>query len=324
MIYKDIPSIYKALAALQEPFKILVVDTKESFFRHDCAHRYIAFCRQRGIDSIRIEPSDIAQHQQDMTEPYALFQQKKLYVVEDVTSLKERGLQETLHSLENLREGCSFLAIENGSANKQLSEIAQANGAVFVIPPIKPWEKVPFVTQWITAFVKKRSRSISPKAAALLAQGFQNDQHALVMELEKLIIGCEDSSCITEEDLNTLGVIDAQPTLFALFDAFLKKDAAEIASCFASQQEVYDIGLLRFFKSQLEKLISLAESEGEAKTKSQERQLSQVRAIGLGEIVSWINEIKMYEVDVRSGRREMNEEALLAFFLSLEGAFKRY
>ena len=317
MIYKDIPSIYKALAVLQEPFRILVADTKESFFRDDCANRYIAFCKQRNIDIVRVEPFEIAQHQQDMTEPYSLFQQKKLYVVEDVTSLKEKRLEELFHVLENMREGCYFLAVENGSANKQLIDVAQANGAVFSIPPIKPWEKTPFVMQWIAAFVKKRSRTISPQATALLAQGFQNDHHALTTELEKLITGCEDSCCITEKDLQTLGVIESQPSLFALFDAFLKKDAAVLASCLASVQESYDIGLLRFFKSQLEKLIALAESSGEAKTKSQDRQLTLVRAIGLATVISWVNEIKMYEVDIRSGRRDINEETLLALFLSL-------
>jgi DNA polymerase III delta subunit len=317
MIYKDILSTYKALASLQEPFRILVVDTKESFFRDDCADRYRAFCKQKEIDIMRIDPFEMAQYQQDMTEPYSLFQQKKLYFVEDVTSLKEKRLEELLHALKNMRDGCYFLAVEKGSANKQLLEIAEINGAVFGIPPIKPWEKAPFVAQWITAFVRKRSKSISQKASAILAQSFQNDLYGLATELEKLLTGCEDCSCITEKDLEDLGVIDAQPTLFALFDAFLKRDPAGIASCLTFEQEAYDIGLLRFFKSQLEKLVALAESSGEAKTKSQERQVSQIRTIGLMPVTSWINEIKMYEVDIRSGRREINEETLLAFFLSL-------
>lgn len=317
MIYKELSLIYKAIAAFQEPLRLLVVDTKESFFKEDCADRYIAFCKQQSIDIARIDPLELAQYQSEMTDPYRLFQRKKLYVLQDITSLKEKRVAEILDTVRNAHEDCYVLVLEGGSAHKQLLEMAQSVGSVFVIPSIKPWDKVPLVTQWIVAFVKKRSRTILQEVAHLLAQRFHNDYHALRSEIEKLITGCTDSSCITAQDLESLGLIDSSSSIFSLFDAFLKRDLSAVASLLISTSEVYDIGLLRFFKSQFEKLLTLSESDGEVKTKSQERQLAQIRSLGSRTVISWINEIKSYEIDVRSGLKQIDNDRLFDFFIAI-------
>jgi DNA polymerase III delta subunit len=316
MLLKDLSSIYKELALLKDPYKVIVLDIKENFFRDDCAERYMAFCRQKNIDIIRTESSGILQIARQMQEP-SLFAQEVLYVVEDTSSLAIDKMHELSNALENMKEGAYFLAIEQKSPPKQLVSLTEEHGALFSLAAFKPWDRVSFVTQWISSYCKKRSRSISPKASALLAQHFQTNRHGLVTELEKLALGCKDSSCITDADLEALGGIEAQPSLFAFFDALLKRDLPAMASYLAAQTDPLDIGLLRFVKSQLEKLIALAELGQAAKTRSQEKQLSSAKALGSSVLTRWIGKIQMFEVDIRSGRVEMSDEAFLAFFLAL-------
>lgn len=314
----DLPSIYRTVASLQEPYRLLVIEGDDDFFREDCGERYIDFWKKFFPDGVvkKISVSDLLGHRELLQEGPSLFGGTTLYVVESVSSLKGKKVAELISLLARAHTDLYFLFLDSDPMSKELFSEVEKKGAVFVVQSMKPWDRLPFFINWIGAFVKKRGKTIDKEAASLLAQGYPSDRGGLVQELEKLCMYRFDEPSISMRDVEEIGIVDIQPTMWQLLDALIAGDAKAVASCLVQSSDMHDIAVLRFMKNQLERLLVASESATPPKSKSQERQISALRKRGKARIVTWINRIKMQEVAIRSGLREGEEDALLPFFLS--------
>ena len=314
----DLPSIYRTLASLKEPYRLLLIEGDDDFFREDCRERYIEFWKKffSNGEIKKVSASDLLSHRERMQEGASLFGGKTLYVVENVSAVKGKKVVELISVLTQAHPDLYFLFLDSASMPKELFSEAEKSGAMFVFQPMKPWDRLPFLVQWIGAFVKKRGKVIDKEAATVLAQGYPSDRGGLIQELEKLCMYCLDQPSISMRDVEEIGIVDIQPTMWQLLDALIAGDAKMIATCLVQSSDMHDIAVLRFMKNQLERLLAAAESGNPPKSKSQERQIAAVRKRGKSTIVSWINRIKMQEVEIRSGLSDGEEGSLLPFFLS--------
>ena len=317
MLYKDLSSTYKALAALQSPYPILVILAKDLFFRDDCITRYVGVCKASGCRIIHTSFPSIFTYSEEILQPSALFPEPQLYCIRGGKVHQKE--QDAFCSLQqSAAPECFFVIVDEEGEGEKISSYAQEKGAVYLIPSIKPWEKIPKIVQWIKAFCTKRSSAIQVEAAALLANSFLNDHRGLILELEKLILGSADPSMITEGDVYELSCCDVEPSIFQIVDGLLEKNPVMVANVLDSMLDMHEIGLLRFVKNQLEKIVTLLQKNEEGKTQAQRRQMQCARKLGLEQLFVWINACKMQEVDIRSGKKEASRLALLTFFVTIQ------
>ncbi len=319
MRLSGLPSVYRALSCLERPYSLLVIEGSDDFFRDDCCERYREFWKNVYPDGDvkAIAAANLLARQELLHEGASLFGSKTLYVLEEVSHLKGKKAAELVALLQQARGELFFLLIATDSIPKEILADAEACGAVFSLPTMKPWERQPFVVSWIQSFVKKRGKAIDKDAAGLLAQAYSSDRGGLKGELEKLGLYRLHDPAISLQDVEEIGTIELRPTMWQLLDGLLAKDAKMVASCLAQSGDMHDIAVLRFVKNQLERLLVALEGGAPVKNKAQERQMAIVRKRGAPTLTAWINRLKMQEVAIRSGVEEGEEGSLLPFFLSL-------
>lgn len=310
MIVKDIPSIYRTLHQLEKPFTVLKIECKDDFFREDCAEKYIDFWKRyaKNGEIHRVSGADfIACGERGELQPN-LFSGKTLWVIEGAGSLKGQKTENLCSYIQTGNQDTFFVCVEKDSSLKELT----ADG-VICFPALKPWERQPWLVKWIEGYVKKQGKAIASDAANLLASAFPDNRHALTSELEKLCLYRLNEAAIMLADVHAIGAIELQPTMWQLIDALLKKDAPMVASCLQAA-DMNDIGLLRFVKNQLQKLIVAAQENAAVSFKSQERQIACIRKVGAHTVIGWINRLEREDVNIRSGKEENG--SLLPLFLS--------
>ena len=314
MIYSDLPSIYKNLSALKKLYRLLIVCAKDPFFMEDCIDRYVLLGKSEGCFVEKVSVSSLFMQNEAITEPFSLISQPQLYIVE-AGKIGAEEQKQCIQLFNNARPDCFFLLLQE-DFSEEFSACAKKEGAVYAYPSLKPWEKTPYIVQWIKAFCVKRNGTIAIEAASLLATHLSDDQKALVMEIEKLLLGSMQEGVITEKDVRELCHFSKESSLFQLLEYLLQKNGCMIANLLQSSLDIHDIGVVRFIKNQLEKLVVMEQSGEEGKTASQRRNASAARSLGLEKIFSWINGCRIYESEVRSGKREADADSLFVFFLS--------
>lgn len=310
MIVKDIPSIYRTLHQLEKPFRVLKIECKDDFFRDDCAEKYIDFWKRyaKTGEIRRVSGVEFITHG-DMGDFHpGLFSGKTLWVIEGASSLKGQKVDSFCSYIQTANEDNFFLCVERESAPKVLSV-----DAAIAFPALKPWERQPWLVKWIESYLKKQGKAIASDAAILLAMGFPDNRRALTSELEKLSLYRLNETAITLSDVQAIGSVDIQPTMWQLIEALLKKDGATVASCLLAA-DMSDIGLLRFVKNQLQKLIVAVQENSSVSFKSQERQIACIRKLGVHTVIGWINRLEREDVSIRAGKEE--NASLLPLFLS--------
>jgi DNA polymerase III delta subunit len=319
MKFTDLPSVYRALAVLDVPYRLLVIEAGDDFFREDCVERYIGFWKKKVPDGEvkRSSAAELMSHREWLQEDPSLFGTKTLYSIEELHGVKGKKGLELASLLQGAHDDAYFLLHDSESMPKDLLADAEAHGTAFVIPAMKSWDRQPFLVSWILAFVKKRGKGIDADAASILAQSYPSDRGGLIQELEKLCMYCLNEPAIVMQDVEEIGTIDLQPTMWQLLDGLLAGDSKAVAHCLVQSREMHDIAMLRFVKNQLERLLVALEGGAPPRNKPQERQMAVVRKRGSATIVSWINRLKMQEVAIRSGLEISEEGSLLPFFLSM-------
>ncbi len=319
MKISDLSSIYRTLSTVDQPYRLLVIEGSDDFFRDDCKERYVEFWKKKYPDGDvkRVSAADFLAQANQLQEGPSLFGTKTLYIVEGVGSVKGKKSAEIASIAGKAQDDVCFLFLDSDAVPKDLLADAQEHGAAFLLPDMKPWERQPFIVSWIQAFVKKREKTIDKDAASLLAQAFPSDRWGLIQELEKLCVYRLNDASISLQNVEEIGNVDLQPTMWQLLDGLLAGDGKVVAHCLLQSSDMHDIAVLRFMKNQLERLLLALESDGPARNKSQERQMAVVRKRGVPTIVTWINKLKMQEVAIRSGLEESAEGSLLPFFLSM-------
>jgi DNA polymerase III delta subunit len=310
MIFKDIPSIYRTSASLEKPFRSLKIEAKDDFFREDCVEKYVDFWKKyaKTGDLRRVLGTEFITHGDLGNLHPGLFSGKTLWVIDGASGLKGQKLDSFCSYIQTANEDHFFLCVEKEAAPKSL-EVE----AAILFPTLKPWERQPWIVKWIEAFLKKQEKVIAGDAAALLASAFLDNRCALVGELEKLVLYRLNETAITVSDVRAISAIDIQPTMWQLIDALLKKDAKMIATCLLAA-DMNDIGMLRFVKNQLQKLVIAAQEDSPVKLKSQERQVACIRNLGAHTVIKWINRLEQEDVSIRAGKEE--NASLLPLFLS--------
>lgn len=318
MKYTDLSSIYKQLSVLSEPYPLLVIEGSDDFFLEDCVERYLDLWKRRTDgEVVRLSAAELLAKGDHLHGGRSLFGTKTLYIIDDISSLKGKksaGLSPLLREIEG---DLSFLFVDAEAVPQALLEEADQKGAVFILEAMKPWERQPFIVSWVQAFVKKRGKGIDKDASNVLAQAFAEDRGSLIQELEKLCMYRLNDPSITLKDVEQIGTIDLQPTMWQLLDGLLAGDAKAVTNCLVQSSDMHDIAVLRFVKNQLEKLLQIFEGGAQTRNRAQERQMAIVRKRGKQTLLSWINKMKMQEVAIRSGLEESEEGSLLPFFLSL-------
>jgi DNA polymerase III delta subunit len=319
MKLNDLPSAYRTLASLQEPYPILAIEGTDDFFREDCAERYKEFWKKRFPQGLlhSLSSQDVLSGKGHLQAGPSLFEAKPLYIIDEVSSVKGKKCATLASMIHCAIEDAYFLLIGSETIPKEIIAEAESNGAVFLLPQMKPWDRQPFLVSWIQAFVKKREKVLDKDGASMLAQAYSSDRSGLIQELEKLCTYRLNEPSIALQDVEEIGTIDLQPTMWQLLDGLLAGDTKAVVHCLVESSDMNDIAVLRFVKNQLERLLVAIDAGTPPRNKAQERQLAVVRKRGVRTIVEWVNRLKMQEVAIRSGLEENEEGSLLPFFLSL-------
>ena len=312
----ELGSAYKALASLEKPFALLLIDGSDDFFREDCVERYIEFWKRTVLNGAirRLTLGDLLARRHGFQNERSLFGTKSLYVVDEIAGKKGSDL---LPVIANADPDCYFLLCTSETPPPELVTEASTIGASIHIPPLKPWDRQPYIVRWIQAFIKKRGKTIASDAANILAQAYSSDRHGLIQELEKLLTYRTEAPEITMHDVEAVGIIELQPTMWQLLDGLLAGDEKAVVDSLSQATDMHDIAVLRFLKNQLEKLLMAFEEGAPPRNKPQERQMAIVRKRGAPTIVSWINRLKMQEIAIRSGLEDGENSSLLPLFISL-------
>lgn len=149
------------------------------------------------------------------------------------------------------------LAFTNKSVDKRTGfyKKAKANAVVFESTAISEWN----VAKWITSYISGKGYSITPDAAALMAEHTGNVLRKIVLEADKLFKGLEpNQKDITVKEIETNIGISREFSAFELSKSLVFKDygnAYRIASHFGANPKKYPLvltlGAMFFFFSRL-------------------------------------------------------------------------
>lgn len=309
----------QAIYSMQMPLQHVLLETKDSFFLEECVERYVvAWKKLLGENSLvtRLSSQELYALRDDLQNFPSLFGTKKLWVVA-WNSGKQKKDNDFVRIIQSASSENFFLLFAEEGLPKELITDAQQDGLSIVIPAPKPWERVPFLIQWVQGYCQKQKKGIEKEAATLLANSYLDNRHGLVNELEKLILYRWNESTISLRDVEGLSCLVDHVTMWQLLDALLLGDKKGVVQALSSADDWSEIALLRFLKGQLEKLVIAFEEKGVPKNKSQERQIAHVGRRGVASVMSWVTKIEQKEIGIRSGIEEGSISSLLPFFVSL-------
>lgn len=98
---------------------------------------------------------------------------------------------------------------------------------VIEVPEVKPWDKAAKMADWVLGYLKAQGIKTSTQVAALIAATGTNDRFYLSQELEKIICYVGDKKEITLDDVQAIGALEHEETVWHLGDAFLQRDKAK-------------------------------------------------------------------------------------------------
>lgn len=141
-----------------------------------------------------------------------------LIVIEDAQDLSEKALE--LVIAFSKKPTPKIALILHATCKSELS----AHITPIEIQEVKPWEKQAKMADWIMTFLKGRGIKASPQVATFIAATGMADRFSLSQELEKLITYVGDKKEITLDDVQAIGALEHEHTVWQLTDAFLERN----------------------------------------------------------------------------------------------------
>jgi len=292
----NIPAAYTALSKLEKPHPRFALQAKDDFFREDLLEKYLAVCRSHFSKDARIEISalELFSNSQLLLER-SLFNTKKLWIVDKVSALKGKKPAELMKIVEQTDD--YFLFVDADTIPKAVVELSQT----IILPAIKPWDRSPLILSWIQAYCKKQGKKISKEAAHLLSLSLSESRQMLVQEIEKISLYCLEKDEISLEDVEAIATIDIHSTVWQLLDSLLQKDRKGLVHAVGHLDDMQDIALIRFVKSQLQKLVIASLGTAPMPSKTQEKRRNLVRRHGVDKVITLVNRLEMEDLAIRSG-----------------------
>ena len=292
----NMPSAYTALSKLERPHSRFALQVKDDFFREDLLEKYLAVCRDHfSKDAIvEISAADLLSNSQLLLER-SLFNTKKLWIVDKTSVLKGKKPAELMKIIEQSDD--DFLFVDADTIPKAVTSVSEG----IVLPSIKPWDRPPLILSWIQAYCKKQGKKISKEAAQLLALSLSESRQMLVQEIEKISLYCLEKDEISVEDVEAIATIDIHSTVWQLLDSLLQKDRKGLLHAAEHLDDMQDIALIRFIKSQLQKLVIASLGAAPMPSKTQEKRRNLVRRHGVDKVITLINRLEMEDLAIRSG-----------------------
>lgn len=187
---------------------------------------------------------------------FPMFAPRQLVMVKEAQHLTKLDiLEQYLESPSP--ETVLVLAFTNKSVDKRTGfyKKAKANATVFESTAVSEWN----VAKWISSYIQGKGYSISPDAAALMAEHTGNTLRKIVLEADKLFKGLPaDKNEITVKDIETNIGISREFSAFELSKSLVFKDysnAYRIAHHFGANPKKYPLvltlGAMFFFFSRL-------------------------------------------------------------------------
>jgi DNA polymerase III delta subunit len=292
----NIPAAYTALSKLEKPYPRFALQAKDDFFREDLLEKYLGVCRGHFSKNaiVEISAAELSSNSQILLER-SLFETKKLWIIDKTSLLKGKKPAELMEIVEQSDD--YFLFIDADTIPKAIVSASQA----IVLPPIKPWDRPPLILSWIRSYCKKEGKEISKEAAQLLALSLSESRQMLVQEIEKISLYCLEREEISVKDVEAIATIDVHSTVWQLLDSLLQKDRKGLLHAVEHLDDMQDIALIRFIKSQLQKLVIASLGTAPMPSKTQEKRRDLVRRRGVDQIISLVNRLEMEDLAIRSG-----------------------
>jgi len=294
-----IPVVYRALSTVREPYSRFALQSKDDFFREDLLEKYLSACSSFfGKEAIvEITAVELFANRHLLFEQ-SLFETKKLWIVEKPSALKGKKPTELVAAVKQSND--SFLFVDSDTIPKPIVSASES----IILSPIKPWDRPPLILSWIQAYCKKQGKKISKEAAQLLSLSLSESRQALIQEIEKISLYCLEQEEISVKDVEEIATIDIHSTVWQLLDALLQKDRKGLLFAVEQLSDMQDIALIRFMKNQLQRLATASLGTAPMPSKTQEKRRTLVRRHGVDTVVSWINQLEMEDLALRSGTDE--------------------
>lgn len=187
---------------------------------------------------------------------FPMFADRQLIVVKEAQHLTKLDVLETYFNSPS-QETVLVLAFTGKSMDKRTGAYkkAKAAGVVFESVAISEWN----VAKWITTYIGEKGYSITPDAAALMAEHTGNGLRKIVLETDKLFKGLPDSKKeIAVKDIEENIGISREFSAFELSKSLVFKNwdnAYKIAGFFGANPKKYPLpltlGAMFFFFSRL-------------------------------------------------------------------------
>ena len=230
-----------------------------------------------------------------------------------VISLDALGKKE-VDILKRIEEPLCLFARTIDKKNKE--ELSQYT---FIHPQkIKPWEVPTLALNVVRYFFEREKLALNDQAQRVLSEILVQKPSFFASEMEKY--RCfSHSPHISENGLEELFCHEKSSSLWKLFDAFVvgdKKNTFSYLRALEEEDDVHPLQLLRFFRSQWEKLLLISESDEVPAYASQKQKLESFRRKSFHEKRYVLEQFLLYDKKLREGEVE-ETRSLIPLFISL-------
>lgn len=188
----------------------------------------------------------------------------------------------------------------------------------FIFPKCKPWELATMAQGVVRFLLAERQMPVVEKAVLLLAEGLLQQPGSFASEMEKYRCFSYETH-VTDMEIEALLCGDKPVSLWKLFDAFVARDKKTLfqqIDLLEDTKEVHPLQLIRFFRSQWEKMLLLSESNEPLSFASQRQKRELFRKKTLEEKRYVLEHLLLYDKAFREG--EVPEDgAFVPLFMKL-------
>jgi DNA polymerase-3 subunit delta len=189
---------------------------------------------------------------QALEEAFFSLVKREVLVIDKVGLLTEE--------LEKYLSSALLLCGRGESIPSSLYKAVEEKGVVFDLPELKPWERAPFVAQWIEERVHEREKKIDYGLAHSIAKEAPYDVQLLIQELEKVCIYAHERSLITAQDIAAVGSFHTPVTTWQFIDSITQAQAKTALTALADlfTQEIHPLVLIKTLRTSIHNLFVMA------------------------------------------------------------------
>ncbi|MDB6081704.1 MAG: hypothetical protein JWO53_976 [Chlamydiia bacterium] len=136
----------------------------------------------------------------------------------------------------------------------------EANGIIFEVPEVKPWEKQARVQDWIVRYCAKEGKTIHREAAFILAREFVADRQLLKEEMDKLLTYAINTKEIVLKDVQEIVTLQQKTVLWQMSDALLQRNVELSLTILKGLEgsDIHALQILRYLRNQLHNALEVA------------------------------------------------------------------